>query len=142
MAMYTITVYTSDMAGAGTDCTAYISVHGKRGDTGKQVMTVGAGAFARGSVETALVEGPDVGEMLCICVGHNDEGAHSFIPSFISALISASMHSSLHLSTQIHSLTPLLTPLLTHSLTPSLTHSLTPSLTHSCHDPICSRLLP
>ena len=83
MAQYSVTVYTSDLPGAGTDCTAYISVHGKRGDTGKQGMTVEAGAFARGSVETALVEGPDVGQMLCVCVGHNDEGAHKSVHAFI-----------------------------------------------------------
>ena len=71
-----MTVYTSDLPGAGTNCTAYISVHGKRGDTGKQAMNVETGAFGRGSVDTALVEGPNVGPMLCIVIGHNDEGAH------------------------------------------------------------------
>lgn len=85
--MYSITVYTSDMPGAGTDCTAYISVHGKGGDTGKQVMAVETGAFARGSVETALVEEPDVGQMLGICVGHNDEGAHLLILSSIWSVV-------------------------------------------------------
>lgn len=80
MAQYTVTVYTSDLSGAGTDCTAYIRVHGRKGDTGNQGLP---GRFARGSVETALVEGLNVGQMLCICVGHNDEGAHRpFQPFF------------------------------------------------------------
>ena len=76
MAQYTVTVYTSDLAAAGTDCTAYIRVHGKKGDTGKRELQ---GPFVRGSVKTALVEGLNVGQMLSICVGHNDEGATSLI---------------------------------------------------------------
>lgn len=76
IAQYIVTVYTSDLPGAGTDCTAYICVHGKLGETGKQGMTVEGGSFGRGSVETALVEGPNVGQMLCACIGHNDEGVH------------------------------------------------------------------
>ena len=73
-AHYTVTVHTSDLPGAGTDCAAYISVHGSAGQTGKQALIGHGGAFARGSVETALMQGPDVGQMLHICVGHNDEG--------------------------------------------------------------------
>lgn len=79
MAQYTVTVYTSNLPAAGTDCTAYIRVHGQNGDTGKQGLQ---GPFARGSVKTALVEGLNVGQMLFICVGHNDEGEASFIMLF------------------------------------------------------------
>ena len=79
MAEYTVTVYTSDLPGAGTDCAAYISVHGKAGQTGRHALIAQGGAFVRGSVETALVRGPDVGQMLHICVGHNDEGMHDFL---------------------------------------------------------------
>ena len=124
MAQYTVTMYTSDLPGAGTDCTAYIGVHGERGDTGKQGLTVEAGAFARGSVVTALVEGPNVGQMLCVCVGHNDEGA-AYTHSFIGLLACSLTHSLAHLLAQS----------LTHSLTRSPLHSLTHSLTHSpTHD--------
>lgn len=76
MAQYTVTVYTSNLPAAGTDCKAYIRVHGKNGDTGKQELQ---GPFARGSVKTAVVEGMNVGQMLSICVGSNDEGEPSFV---------------------------------------------------------------
>ena len=73
-AQYTVTVYTSDLPGGGTDCSAYIVVYGQQGDTGKQGLKAAAGAFGRGSVEGCLVQGHDVGKVLYICVGHNDDG--------------------------------------------------------------------
>ena len=76
LAQYTVTVHTSDLPGAGTDCSAYISVHGRDGETGKQELRADGRGFARGSVEMALVQGRNVGQMLYICVGHNDEGKH------------------------------------------------------------------
>ncbi len=71
---YTVTVHTSDLSGGGTDCNAYIVVYGQQGDTGKQGLKAAAGAFGRGSVEGCSVQGHNVGKMLYICVGHNDDG--------------------------------------------------------------------
>jgi len=71
---YTVTVHTSDLPGGGTDCNAYIVVYGQQGDTGKQGLKAAAGAFGRGSVEGCSVQGHNVGKMLYICVGHNDDG--------------------------------------------------------------------
>ena len=122
LAQYIVTVYTSDLAGAGTDCSAYISIHGKHGDTGKQGMTVDTGAFARGSVKTALVEGQNVGQMLSICVGHNDQGAHlffRFISSFMHHFIQAFTHACMRS--------------FIHSFIRSLTHSLIRMLSRSTH---------
>lgn len=73
-AQYSVTVHTSDLSGAGTDCSAYIVVYGQRGDTGKQGLEAAGGAFGRGSVERCSVQGHNVGKMLYICVGHNDDG--------------------------------------------------------------------
>ena len=73
-AQYSVSVHTSHLAGSGTDCTAYIVVYGHQGDTGKQGLKAAAGAFVRGSVEGCSVEGHNVGKMLHICVGHNDDG--------------------------------------------------------------------
>lgn len=73
-AQYTVTVTTSDLPGAGTDCTAYIAVFGNQGDTGKQLLEAAEGRFLRGSVQGCLVAAPNVDRMTHICIGHNDDG--------------------------------------------------------------------
>ena len=74
LAEYTVTLHTSDLPGAGTDCTAYIVVHGKDGVCGKQGLSPSGGAFTRGSVQTCAVQGQNVGRMLYITISHNDDG--------------------------------------------------------------------
>ena len=73
-AQYTVTVTTSDLPGAGTDCTAYIAVFGDQGNTGKQLLEAAEGRFLRGSVQGCQVAAPNVGRMTHICIGHNDDG--------------------------------------------------------------------
>lgn len=73
-AQYAITISTSDMPGAGTDCTAYIAISGDQGNTGKQVLSAEEGRFLRGIVQSCEVAGLNVGRMSHICIGHNDDG--------------------------------------------------------------------
>ena len=74
MADYTVTVHTSDLPGAGTDCSAYIVVHGKAGDSGQQGLNPARGAFVRGMSQTCTVQGANVGRMQFIQIGHHDDG--------------------------------------------------------------------
>ena len=71
---YTVTISTSDLPGAGTDCTAYIVIYGLEGDTGKRALEAAEGRFVRGSVQACQVAGVHVGRMTHICMGHNDDG--------------------------------------------------------------------
>ena len=74
LAAYHVTLHTSDLAGAGTTCTAHIVVYGAEGDTGAHTLDAGKAGFARGSVETCFIEAPSVGPMERIRVGHDDRG--------------------------------------------------------------------
>lgn len=74
LAVYHVTVHTSDLAGAGTTCTAHIVVYGAQGDTGSHTLDAGKTGFARGSVETCFIEAPSVGPMERIRIGHDDRG--------------------------------------------------------------------
>lgn len=74
LAEYSISVHTSELPGGGTNCSAYIVVHGRQGNTGRQGLQAAGGDFGRGSTEKCLVQGQNVGQMLYICIGHNDDG--------------------------------------------------------------------
>lgn len=74
---YTVTISTSDLPGAGTDCTAYIVIYGADENTGKRALEAAEGRFLRGSVQACQVAGLHVSKMTHVCIGHNDDGMFS-----------------------------------------------------------------
>lgn len=73
--VYFVTVYTSDLRGAGTDANVSMVIHGTRGDTGPLRLAKGRDDFVRGARDQFVVEGPDVGEIRTLVIGHDDSGA-------------------------------------------------------------------
>ena len=72
--VYLVTTYTSDLKGAGTDANVALVIHGAKGDTGTLRLTKGRDDFARGMRDQFVVEGPDVGDVRSVVIGHDNSG--------------------------------------------------------------------
>ena len=72
--VYLVTTYTSDLKGAGTDANVTMVVHGAKGDTGTLRLVKGRDDFARGGRDQFVVEGPDVGDVSHVVIGHDNSG--------------------------------------------------------------------
>lgn len=72
--VYLVTTYTSDVRGAGTDANVSMVIHGAKGDTGPMRLAKGRDDFVRGARDQFVLEGPDVGEIRHIVIGHDNAG--------------------------------------------------------------------
>ena len=72
--VYLVTTYTSDLKGAGTDANVTLVIHGAKGDTGTLHLAKGRDDFARSGRDQFVVEGPDIGDVSHVVVGHDNSG--------------------------------------------------------------------
>jgi len=71
---YRVSVYTTDVRGAGTDANVFIEIHGDQGFIGQTKLENSAKNFERGEKDTFDVPGVDVGDITHILVGHDNKG--------------------------------------------------------------------
>ncbi|KAJ9526209.1 hypothetical protein QJQ45_009677 [Haematococcus lacustris] len=74
---YRITVFTSDLRGAGTDANVSIELHGDNGSVGASRLETQANNFERGAVDQFLVKGSDVGDVTRVVISHDNSGVGS-----------------------------------------------------------------
>ncbi|GFR41097.1 hypothetical protein Agub_g1741 [Astrephomene gubernaculifera] len=74
---YTVSVYTSDIRGAGTDANVFVELHGDKAFVGKTNLDTNANNFERGRKDVFVVSGTDVGELQSIVIGHDNSGVGS-----------------------------------------------------------------
>lgn len=80
LADYTVTVYTGDVSGAGTDANIFLTITGTRGSTGEQRLNglISGNAFERDQTDKCVLHGlPSVGEITSITVRSDDSFAGS-----------------------------------------------------------------
>jgi len=71
---YHITVYTSDIRGAGTDASVFMELEGEKGTVGFTRLEASSKDFERGSVDTFQVQGSDIGKLTKIGVKTDNSG--------------------------------------------------------------------
>ena len=74
MQEYRVTVYTSDIRGAGTDANVFMEMHGDKGSVGKNRLETHGNNFERASVDQFVVKGTDIGDIQRIVVWHDNSG--------------------------------------------------------------------
>ncbi|KAG2499991.1 hypothetical protein HYH03_002273 [Edaphochlamys debaryana] len=74
---YTITTYTSDIRGAGTDANVFIEMHGDKGAMGETRLDNAANNFERGRADTFKIKGSDVGALQKVIIRHDNTGMGS-----------------------------------------------------------------
>ncbi|KAI5096357.1 lipoxygenase-like domain-containing protein 1, partial [Silurus meridionalis] len=73
--IYSVTVTTGDVYGAGTDANVFITIYGDMGDSGERKLSQSENnrnKFERGAVDTFSIEAVDLGEVFKICVRHDN----------------------------------------------------------------------
>lgn len=72
--VYEITIMTSDMKGAGTDCGVFMLMYGKNGQRSPEIRLENSPAnFARGKTDIFEVGAPDLGEVAKVIMGHDQK---------------------------------------------------------------------
>ncbi|CAH1787210.1 unnamed protein product [Owenia fusiformis] len=71
---YEVTVWTSDIRGAGTDANVFIQMYGENGKTEQYDIQNRTDNFEQGQVEKFKIEATDIGPLLKIRVGHDGKG--------------------------------------------------------------------
>ncbi|XP_030623777.1 lipoxygenase homology domain-containing protein 1 [Chanos chanos] len=72
---YEIIVITADEKGAGTDANVFITVYGSNGDSGRrQLRQKFRNLFERGQTDRFVLELLDMGDLLRVCVEHDNSG--------------------------------------------------------------------
>ncbi|XP_036889676.1 lipoxygenase homology domain-containing protein 1 isoform X1 [Sturnira hondurensis] len=71
---YELKVCTGDVIGAGTDADVFINIFGEYGDTGERRLESGKNNFEKGAEDRFTVDAPDLGQLMKITVGHNNNG--------------------------------------------------------------------
>lgn len=74
---YTITTFTSDLKGAGTDANVFIILYGDISSSSRQKLLASYNSFDRGSIDTFTLELHDLGELTEISIGHDQTGFSS-----------------------------------------------------------------
>ncbi|XP_056433977.1 lipoxygenase homology domain-containing protein 1 [Gadus chalcogrammus] len=73
--MYSISVTTGDVYGAGTDANVFLTMYGDLGDTGERKLSkseTNTNKFERGSVDTFTMEAVDLGQVFKIKIRHDN----------------------------------------------------------------------
>ncbi|KAK5909734.1 hypothetical protein CesoFtcFv8_003637 [Champsocephalus esox] len=73
--MYTVSVRTGDMYGAGTDANVYLTIYGDLGDTGERKLAKSENnknKFERGEVDKFSIEAVDLGQVFKIHIRHDN----------------------------------------------------------------------
>ena len=78
-AEYRVTVWTTDLRGAGTTACVWVTLKGDLAEAGPLPLESGPDDFARGSACIFVVRAVDVGELKSIIIGHDDSG---YAPAF------------------------------------------------------------
>ncbi|GFH09152.1 uncharacterized protein mot51, partial [Haematococcus lacustris] len=71
---YTITTYTSDLRGAGTDANVSAIVFGDKGQTPSTKLESSHNNFERGQRDEFVIESVDIGKITKLQIGHDDAG--------------------------------------------------------------------
>ncbi|KXZ51726.1 hypothetical protein GPECTOR_11g173 [Gonium pectorale] len=74
---YKVQVVTSDIKGAGTESKIYLEMRGSQGKLGP-IHLDNPAAFERGASDTFILDGPDLGQMLCLVVTCDGGGMRPF----------------------------------------------------------------
>ncbi|XP_072269601.1 lipoxygenase homology domain-containing protein 1 [Pyxicephalus adspersus] len=72
---YSISVYTGDIYGAGTDANVFITIYGDLGDTGERKLSkseTNKNKFERGQVDKFIIEAVDLGTVYKIRIRHDN----------------------------------------------------------------------
>ncbi|XP_061658036.1 lipoxygenase homology domain-containing protein 1-like [Syngnathoides biaculeatus] len=72
---YTVSVFTADMKGSGTDADVFLNIFGEHGDTGERRLDSDKNNFERGSEDKFTIEAPNLGRLRKITIGHNNRGS-------------------------------------------------------------------
>lgn len=70
--MYTVTTYTSDLQGAGTEAAVAAKIIGSEGQTVIVDLTSSGSHFRRGARDDFTFKGTDVGAVQQLFIGHNN----------------------------------------------------------------------
>ena len=71
---YSVAVFTSNTAKAGTTANASITLHGKNGDTGRRPLTdskTNDQPFKKGQVDVFIIEAVHLGDLIKVDLEHN-----------------------------------------------------------------------
>jgi hypothetical protein len=71
---YKITVFTSDVRGAGTDANVFIELQGDRGAIGANRLESGRNNFERNARDVFVVKGTDIGDVQKVTIWHDNSG--------------------------------------------------------------------
>jgi hypothetical protein len=74
MATYEITVVSGTERGPGTNANVYLTLHGDKGSSGEIALDNDADNFEAGSVDSFVVDAPDIGKIERITIRHDDKG--------------------------------------------------------------------
>ncbi|XP_077976546.1 lipoxygenase homology domain-containing protein 1-like isoform X1 [Styela clava] len=72
---YTVTVFTGDIRGAGTDANVSLTLFGDMGDSGKKKLDDKHNNFERGRKDVFTVKCPNVGKLKKLRIGHDNSGS-------------------------------------------------------------------
>ncbi|XP_062867638.1 lipoxygenase homology domain-containing protein 1-like [Trichomycterus rosablanca] len=75
---YIVSVFTMDVKGSGTDADVYLTIFGEHGDTGeRRLISEGKDTFERGNEDKFTIENPNLGRLMKITIGHNNNKGSS-----------------------------------------------------------------
>ncbi|XP_056146384.1 lipoxygenase homology domain-containing protein 1 [Lampris incognitus] len=72
---YLVSVFTADVKGSGTDADVFLTVFGEHGDTGERRLESDIDNFERGTEDKFTIDGPNLGKLRKITIGHNNRGS-------------------------------------------------------------------
>ena len=75
MVRHRVVVYTSDVQGAGTDASVFITVNGDRGESGPHELFFGKSDFKRGAKDVFTIDVKDVGAVRTVVVSQDGRGS-------------------------------------------------------------------
>uniref|UniRef100_A0A7S3VHN2 PLAT domain-containing protein n=1 Tax=Dunaliella tertiolecta TaxID=3047 RepID=A0A7S3VHN2_DUNTE len=74
---YGVSVYTSDIRGAGTDANVHCVIYGEKGQTPRTKLETTKNNFERGQRDDFVIESIDLGQITKLEIGHDDSGPGS-----------------------------------------------------------------
>ncbi|KAG1666148.1 hypothetical protein FOA52_011559 [Chlamydomonas sp. UWO 241] len=76
MRTYAVTVVTSNLHGAGTDCGVFLQIYGDKKASGQVLLGSSPGSFAAGREDVFTLELPHMGVLDKVMIGHDSKGVH------------------------------------------------------------------
>ncbi|KAG1672531.1 hypothetical protein FOA52_002840, partial [Chlamydomonas sp. UWO 241] len=71
---YKISVYTSDVRGAGTDANVFVELYGSDGTIGRNSLETHGNNFERGNCDVFVVKGTAIGDIEKVVIWHDNKG--------------------------------------------------------------------